>query len=196
MLAGPRWTITFFSALTLLFLTKAMPVRFVSPFSTLMFFSGTLQLWTSFNYSYHPPPRKIQHGKGSSVTAEERCFGSKLDAILVVYSTRLPQTFALNVLFLCRVSSLWIDRIWSISLTCTWAFLSKVEMHQYSAGLSPPMYFSLQRLNLFSNLLIHLTTKVAASHYKTIFSFTPPNFSKIGKSSLVKVDSDVKWLFS
>ena len=82
-----------------------MSVRFVSPFATLMFFSGTQQLWTTFNYSYHPPPRKIQHGKGSSVTAEERCFGSKLD-VLVEYHTRLPQAFALNVLFFRRAKLL------------------------------------------------------------------------------------------
>ena len=69
------WSVNDQFSSTLLFLTKAMSVQFFYPFSTLMFFSGTLQLWTTFNSSYHTPPH-IQHGKGSSVTAAERCFGN------------------------------------------------------------------------------------------------------------------------
>lgn len=99
-----------------LFLTKAMPVWFVSLFfSALMFFSGTLDLWTTINHSNHPPPRKIQHGKGNlNVAAVKRCFGSKLDASGGMLD---PPSFALNALFLCSQPTL--IRTWSISLTQT-----------------------------------------------------------------------------
>ena len=82
-----------------------MSVWFVSLFfSALMFFSGTLQLWTTINHSNHPPPCKTQHGKGHlNVATVGRCFGSKLDAFGGMLD---PPSFALNALFLCSQPTL------------------------------------------------------------------------------------------
>jgi len=144
------------STLILLFLTKAMSVRFVSPFSTLVFFSGTTcscgpQLTTLI---FHP------HAKSSM---EKEVMWLQKNVALAVNlmffmecSTRIP--FALNVLFLCRANLLWFGP--------DLFFLP--ELFVKSGNAPAQCQFKPSHVLLFAkvesvHLLILLTTEVAAS---------------------------------
>lgn len=96
----------FSSTPILLLLTKAMSVLSLL-FLRWCFSQALYSCGPHLSTLIHLHAKSSMPGKGSSVTAAERYFGSKLD-VLVEYSTRLPQAFALNVLFFRRAKLLWI----------------------------------------------------------------------------------------